>query len=373
MVMETKWPTKKLGECLVNLSEKKESVLKSDYLEKGEHPVIDQGQDFIGGYTNDDSRVYKNDLPVVIFGDHTRAIKFVDFPFSTGADGTKILKPSADFAPRFFYLAIKSVDLENRGYGRHFKILKETEIPLPPLPEQKRIVKILDEKLGKVREAIRLREEALADTKKILPARLREIFEKGKEEGWEEKELGDMAEITMGQSPSGDTYNDKGEGLPLINGPVEFGPDQLSETVVTKYTSKPTKICEKGDLLLCVRGSTTGRTNIAGQKACLGRGVASIKAITRTVLQDLLNIYIANYRYEIYKMGTGSTFPNVSSKVISSIKIFLPDLKNQTKIVAELEELSARVAQLRALQTEQLSDLKKLERAYLREAFNGDL
>src|SRR3954471_24064442 len=97
--------------------------------------------------------------------------------------------------------------------------------------------------------------------------------------GWATKRLGELCEIIMGQSPPGETYNTDGEGVPLINGPVEFTPGPFGETVVNQYTTAPSKICEVGDLLLCVRGSTTGRTNIAGFRACLGRGVAAIRPV----------------------------------------------------------------------------------------------
>jgi type I restriction enzyme S subunit len=77
--------------------------------------------------------------------------------------------------------------------------------------------------------------------------------------------------------PPGETYNKFGEGIPMINGPVEFSEGPFGKTVVNQYTTAPTNLCEEGDLLLCVRGSTTGRTNIAGFKACIGRGVAAIR------------------------------------------------------------------------------------------------
>jgi type I restriction enzyme S subunit len=77
----------------------------------------------------------------------------------------------------------------------------------------------------------------------------------------------------MGQSPPGETSNITGEGIPLINGPVEFTEGPFGKTVVNQYTTAPTNLCEEGNLLLCVRGSTTGRTDIAAFRACLGRGV----------------------------------------------------------------------------------------------------
>ena len=88
----TTYPTKKVSGCIQKLSKKSGIPLKQ-YQKTGKFPVIDQGQNFIGGYTNNVSLVYTNSLPVIVFGDHTRAIKFIDFPFAVGADGTKVLKP----------------------------------------------------------------------------------------------------------------------------------------------------------------------------------------------------------------------------------------------------------------------------------------
>lgn len=119
--------------------------LKStQYFENGQFPVIDQGDKFISGYVNDEKLLYKGSLPVIIFGDHTRNIKFIDFPFAAGADGTKILKPLGIYHPKFYHYYLKSLQVPNLGYSRHFSILKEIEFPLPPFTEQTRIVAKLD-------------------------------------------------------------------------------------------------------------------------------------------------------------------------------------------------------------------------------------
>src|SRR5439155_1636751 len=90
--------------------------------------------------------------------------------------------------------------------------------------------------------------------------------------GWARCSLIEVAEIEMGNSPPGNSYNERGEGVPLINGPVEFSPGPFGPTIKSKFTTNPTKRCRKGDLLICVRGATTGRTNIAVFDACIGRG-----------------------------------------------------------------------------------------------------
>ena len=106
----------------------------------GAHPVVDQGQSFVAGFTNDSERLIHFDLPLVIFGDHTRCLKFVDFPFVLGADGTKILKSNPElFDPKFFFYALVALDLPSRGYNRHFKLLKEKSVPRPPIAEQRDI------------------------------------------------------------------------------------------------------------------------------------------------------------------------------------------------------------------------------------------
>lgn len=128
-----------------NVSTSKKQIKTNDYLEFGKYPIIDQGQKLIGGYTDDDSKVIHLENPLIIFGDHTREIKFIDFDFAPGADGTKIIRPFRAIYPRYFYLVLNNYDLEKLGYARHYKILKTQYFPIPPLEEQKRIVNKADE------------------------------------------------------------------------------------------------------------------------------------------------------------------------------------------------------------------------------------
>lgn len=175
--------------------------------------------------------------------------------------------------------------------------------------------------------------------------------------GWIWTRLGVIAQITMGQSPPGHTYNKMGEGIPLINGPVEFSAGPFGVTVVNQYTTEPTNLCEKGDLLICVRGSTTGRTNIAGFNACIGRGVAAIRPLFD---DSYVRLFVWRLRDSILAMGRGIAFPSVSKKQIEELPIPLPPLAEQHSIVAKVEELMALCDQLEATQAKRESRRDRL-------------
>ena len=249
-------------------------------------------------------------------------------------------------------------------------MLAKLEIPIPPESEQKRIVAILDEAFEGIDRAIANTEKNLANVRKLFESYLNAIFTQ-KGDGWVEKKLGEECEIVMGQSPNGSSYNSEGIGVPLINGPVEFGGIKpFSQTVAIKFTTEQTKMCKKGDLILCVRGSTTGRMNIAGQEACIGRGVAAIRSKNN---QDWVNQFIVYSRNKIYALGSGSTFPNVSSSELKKIIIPFPPKEQQSHIVSKIEYLSAETQRLEAIYKQKLAALNELKQSILQKAFTGEL
>lgn len=135
-------PCKPVGKLLDPVP-RQPKIKRSSYNKSGHYPIVDQSQAYIAGYTDEEATLYRGELPVVIFGDHTRVLKYVDFPFCVGADGTQLLRPVAGNDIRYFYYALRNINLPNYGYERHFKYLKEEEIPAPALSIQRRIVGIL--------------------------------------------------------------------------------------------------------------------------------------------------------------------------------------------------------------------------------------
>ena len=130
--------------------------------------------------------------------------------------------------------------------------------------------------------------------------------------------LSDIADIVMGQSPPGDTCNQSGSGMPLLNGPTEFGPHHPSPI---QFTTDPRKRAQQGDLLFCVRGSTTGRMNWADQDYAIGRGVAAIRHRKSPRLQPFVRGLIEEQLPTLLRSATGSTFPNVSAKQLGDLEV----------------------------------------------------
>lgn len=141
-------------------------ILRRDFLREGLLPVVDQGSEPVAGYTNDGQAAYRGRLPVLLFGDHTRHFKYVDFPFALGADGVKVLQPAPWYEAKFLYYYLLTVRIPSRGYSRHFQFLRQAEFPLIPHSEQRRIVEILDQ----ADSLRRRRSEVSALADHILPA-----------------------------------------------------------------------------------------------------------------------------------------------------------------------------------------------------------
>ena len=157
---------------------------------------------------------------------------------------------------------------------------------------------------------------------------------------WKEGKLIDVAEILMGQSPSGETCNSFGEGLALLNGPTEFG---VKNPLAVQYTIDPRKISQPNDLLFCVRGSTTGKMNWSDKEYAIGRGLAAIrhkngyeyKSFLRGVIDYNLPLLLAS--------ATGSTFPNISKSQLEDLEISIPPLPEQRTIASVLTSLDDKI------------------------------
>lgn len=147
-------------------------IKTDEYKEKGAHLIIDQGQEQVAGYTDLEEGIF-NDVPAIVFGDHTRVIKYIDKPFFLGADGVKVLKcrlPNANY--KYLYYALRYAKIPNTGYNRHFKWLKDIKIAYPDDKKQVTIVEILD----KVSTIMEIQKQKLQKLDELVKSRFIELF-----------------------------------------------------------------------------------------------------------------------------------------------------------------------------------------------------
>ena len=197
------WKKVSLSECVdKNTKLKYGKVKKIDYLDHGDIPVIDQGQDYIAGFTNDEDLIFPGRLPVTIFGDHTLIVKYVEKEFAVGADGTVLLYPNSQLlTDRYFYYLVFDHKIKSEGYQRHFKYLKERIFIIPPLSEQRKIASILStvddnlEKTGTIIEETEQLKKGLVQKlfiEGIGHLRFKETKVGKVPEAWEVVKLGDV-------------------------------------------------------------------------------------------------------------------------------------------------------------------------------------
>ena len=210
-------------------------------------------------------------------------------------------------------------------------------LKVPSLEEQERIANFLT----KVDKIIEKQDEKVKSLEKYKKGMMQKIFsqeirfkdENGEEyPEWEEKKLGEIADVIMGQSPSSEAYNENYDGVPLIQGNADI---KLRKTAPRIYTTEITKTCEIGDIIMSVR-APVGSIGIANHHCCIGRGVCAIKA---NINNNYLYQVLLEKENKWSSISQGSTFESINRNDINGLKLLLPSLKEQAKIAKYLINL----------------------------------
>src|SRR3990167_4096875 len=249
-----KWPLVELNDLIQTITPPKK-IQKSSFGTAGKYPIIDQSQDEIAGWTDDDSALIKFEKPVVVFGDHTLAVKYLEQPFVQGADGIKILETNDKLLPKFLYFLLKNEPIKSDGYTRHFSKLKRHKIPLPPLDVQNEIVEQIEAKENSIKHAKEIIKN-LERERRYFGQSLRKL----KDVEW--VKLGDVCKTTSGGTPlkSKREYYENGTIPWLKSGEVDQGLIYESEEMITEKGLKNSsaKIFPVNTVLVAMYGATAG-------------------------------------------------------------------------------------------------------------------
>lgn len=355
-------------DIFVDMTSKATKIPKENYLEQGKFQIIDQGKDTIAGYTNNDSGLFTA-TPAIVFGDHTRILKYIERPLFIGADGVKLLRSKLlDVNYQYLYYALSSVKIENTGYNRHFKWLKESEIPLPPLDEQKRIAKTLDF----ASEVVKGYKAQLAELDKLVQSVFYEMFGDPvtNEKGWEIVCLSSLADVKIG--PFGSLLHKAdyiSGGHALINPSHIIGNSIIPDNDLTisddKYQDLNSYHLHKGDIVLSRRGEM-GRCAVVGENGFLcGTGSLIIRP-TKEMLSFFMQIVLSypTYRKSIEHSAVGGTMMNLNVPIVSNLQIPYIPLPLQTRFASIVTAIEAQKAQVRQALTEAESLFNSLMQEY---------
>lgn len=327
----------------------------SEYLESGKYPIIDQGQSDIAGYTNEENGLF-TDVPVVIFGDHTRAVKYVDTPFFLGADGVKVLKSKIDNVNyKYLYYAVSSVNIPDTGYNRHFKWLKESDIPLPPIEKQLEIVKTLDN----LTNLIDLHNQQIKKLDELVKSRFVELFGDCKNR----VRLGDCCDVhaRIGwQALTKNEHMKTGEYM-LVTG-TDFKDGEINYStcvyVAQQRYEMDKHIILKNDDVLITKDGTIGKVAVVHnlpKPATLNAGVFVVRPDDRFNKTFIANVFRGTLFSDFVEDSkTGATIKHLNQKHLVEFMIPVPSKSEQ-------EQFADFVKQIDKSKIEVQKSLEKLE------------
>ena len=361
--------------CLKKVkTKKKPSIPKRDYQESGKFPVIDQGVSFVAGWTDSAASVISDNLPVVIFGDHTRIFKYVDFPFTLGADGTQILYANNDILdPRFFYYALLNLKIPNKGYNRHYRYLREFPIVCPPLPEQRAIAHVLQT----IQEAKFTRQREIALERERKAALMDYLFSQGTKgesrketeigeipESWEIVQLKEIASLRSEHMNPKDNPHLNYVGLEHIDPGVSLLKrwGEASEVKSVKYRFYP------DDVLYGKLRPYLDKTILAEMEGICSTDILVVSANSKTIPRFL--VYLLHTQSLIrHAMATsrGVNHPRTTWNALEKFTFALPLLPEQRAITKVLQAIDKKITALE----QEVEHMDELFHAMLDELMTG--
>jgi len=315
-------------------------ISKNMYLKSGLYPIIDQGKEEIAGYSDKNINIFDK-IPVIIFGDHTRIFKYVDYPFFLGADGVKILKNTSSlFLDKYLYYSLKNFKIPNTGYNRHFKWLKDFKIKYISLAKQKRITSLIE----KIEFFILKKEKQLEYLKELKKSLFTKYSKNKKVVNLELEEICEFIKDGTHQTP---TYVNINE-----NGYKFLSSKDVSKGIInwdnTKYISEELhkelykKIAPRKNDILLAKNGTTGVAALVDKAEIFDIYVSLAilrlkKEYNPKYILEGINSIETNQQFKRSLKGIG--VPNLHLKEIKKVKIPIPPIELQNKFAQRVEKI----------------------------------
>lgn len=370
--MRTDWEIKGFDAC-IEKQKAPTKLLSSSYKEEGLYPIVSQEKDLISGFWDNPDDLFHHTKPVVVFGDHTMVVKYIDFDFVVGADGVKILEPKDFLLPKFFFYWVSSVHIKSRGYARHFRYLREANVPVPALPEQQRIVGILDQEFAKIDALKANAEKSLQAAKDLFFQMLAHTFANP---SWSWKRIGDVFDTGAGGTPlkTYQEYYENGDIPWLRSGEVCKKYITETEMFITQLgmDNSSAKTFPENSVVVAMYGATAGQVGILHLETTTNQAVCGIFP-KEDYVPEFIYYSLLNSKKELVAQATGNAQPNISQIKIKNTSIPTISRKEQKEVVARLDDLNDKCQSLQENYQKTLSLCDDLKQALLRKAFNGEL
>ena len=344
-------------------------IQTSEYLPFGKYPIIDQGQAQIVGYTNLENGLF-TDVPAIIFGDHTRIVKYVDRPFFLGADGVKVLKAKVrDTDYKYLFYCLQNAKIPNTGYNRHFKWLKDVYIPLPTLEEQCQIAALLD----KVSSLIAKRRQQLDKLDELIKARFVEMFGDpiSNPHKWELQSLSNICKDIYGGGTPSKSHPEYFDGsIPWIS-PKDMKSDIIMDSIdhITEEAveNSSTKMVPKGAVLMVIRSGILKHTlpvAIAAVELTVNQDMKAF-IVGENVTAKFLMYYFRAIEADVLSGVRSVTADNIDFKEFQKRMVILPPIELQNRFDAFVEQTEKTKTTI----SESLEKLETLKKALMQEYF----